>query len=71
MLNGLPPINPKVFHMHDQKKPKYYPDYKNILKQAHSNHNLSGKKAPIYKKNIHDHKKNYVSPYSQKAIQKA
>jgi hypothetical protein len=46
-----------------------------VLKQTYSNYNIGGKKNnekggryPI--KNINDHKKNYISPYSIKAIAK-
>ena len=35
--------------MNDPRKKKYFPnEYKQILKQTYSNHNLSGKKGPVY-----------------------
>ena len=62
--------------MQDSKKKKNYPnpnDLKLILKQTFSNNNPpNGKKGWVppagVTKKILDHKKHYVSPYSQKAI---
>ena len=68
-------------HLADQKKKvnHYNPnEFKQILKQTLSNNMQGGKKVWVPPaaqqpqiatiKKISDHKKNYISPYSQKAI---
>lgn len=75
----LPPIKPNG--LEGKKKKNYYNanELKNMFKPAISNNAVNGKKswvAPVIGpankiatlKKISDHKKNYVSPYSKKAI---
>ena len=71
--NQLPPILKQQAAM---KFMQNLNDYKNIMKQTYSNNNLvTGKKVDLNKvitfKKPNDHKKNYISPYSLKAINKS
>ncbi len=70
----MPPIKPFAMIQDTKKKKKSHvnpSELKNILKQTFSNA-PTGKKGWVppmgVTKKIMDHKKHYISPYSQKAI---